>query len=172
MLLLGNCCVHIHQWCMRPVCHPCDSSQMQICPFDMCIPAYVSAPPTHHDAQEVPDLSAGHVGQGVVLDQGAGAAIHTLEHGVNLHHGHSHAGAGGLVLALAGDPGLQGLQLGAQGLDLQSRSCRAVRCLSASVSVSVGPDMACMCGSRLLPLNRSGLLQADAGLSKAANNLA
>lgn len=45
------------------------------------IPACLS---THHHAQEVPALGAGDVCQGVVLDQGAGAAVQALEHGVNL----------------------------------------------------------------------------------------
>lgn len=42
----------------------------------------------------------------------------------HLHHGHLGAGAGALVLALAGDPAAQRLELLAQGLDLQGgRGC-------------------------------------------------
>ena len=37
----------------------------------------------------------------------------------HLHHGDGHAGAGGLVLALPGDPGLEASQVAAQGADLQ-----------------------------------------------------
>lgn len=70
-----------------------------------------------HDAEEVPDLSRGHVGQRVVLDERV-LAIHTLEDGVRLNSWHSHAGARRLILALASDPCLQCLQLLAEGLNL------------------------------------------------------
>ena len=58
------------------------------------------------------------VGQRVVLDEGAGAAVNALKGGVNLHDGHGHARARALVLALARDPCLERLELAAQRQNL------------------------------------------------------
>src|SRR5690606_31936363 len=66
-------------------------------------------------ADVVPYLAGGPVGGAVVLGEaralaGKGAVL--------LDHRDGGAGAGALVAALAGDPGVQGQQLGAQGADL------------------------------------------------------
>ncbi len=74
---------------------------------------------THLDAQEVPDLGRGDVGERVVLDQRARAAVDALKGGVDLNHGHGHSGPGALVLALTSDPCLERLELPPEGLDLR-----------------------------------------------------
>ena len=56
--------------------------------------------------------------EAAVLHAPAVAACETLEDGVHLDDGHISAGTGGLVLALASDPGLEGLQLLPERADL------------------------------------------------------
>ena len=80
----------------------------------------------HHDAEEVPDLLGGHVGEGVVLDQRPRAARLALKHGVHLHHGHRLPRPRRLVLPLPRDPGLQAGELAAQGADLAHAAALAV----------------------------------------------
>lgn len=70
-----------------------------------------------HDAQEVPDLGGAHVGEWVVLDEGV-LSVDALEDGVRLDSWHGHTGARRLVLALPGDPGLESLELLAEGSNL------------------------------------------------------
>lgn len=70
---------------------------------------------THHP-QKVPDLGTRHVRQRVKLDQRAGPPGGPLEHRVDLHDRDGLPRARGLVLALAGHPRRQRLELPAQGL--------------------------------------------------------
>ena len=83
---------------------------------------------THHP-QKVPHLRARHVGKRVELDQRARASGAPLEHGVHLHDGGGLPRPGGLVLALAGHPRRQRLELPPQGLHLPHAAALGVAVL-------------------------------------------
>jgi hypothetical protein len=75
-------------------------------------------------AQEVPEVSALHVGQRVELDQAAGPPAEALKGGVHLDHGHAGARPRALVLALPRDPRVQRAQLLAQRPHLDNKQQR------------------------------------------------